>query len=166
MGFYNKYIFISNSYLQNHIVRNTVRKHKTSENLDSYIDKSLSEAIAERSKYIIKQNISKELVCLRKTIHKYQYKLNTKIIKDNIKKQKVLSNKFTNTEVKDFKEMSINTSPKKYENVYTNTSPIMNSKISKSLKIIVKENNEKKRKNFYNNKANATISDRINLNKN
>lgn len=166
MGFYNKYIFISNSYLQNHIVRNTVRKHKTSKDLDSYIDKSLSEAIAERGKYIVKQNISKQLVCLRKTIHKYQYKLNTEIIKDNIKKHKVLSNKFTNTEVKDFNEISINTSPKSYVNMYTNTSPIMNSKISKSLKIIVKENNEKKQKNFYNNKANASISDRINLNKN
>ena len=73
MGFYNKYIFLSNSYLQNHIVRNTVRKYKNSDNLDSYIDSSLSESIAERSKYIANRNINNKLICLRKKINKYKY---------------------------------------------------------------------------------------------
>lgn len=166
MGFYNKYIFYSNSYFQNHIVRNTVRKYKNSDNLDSLIDKTLSESIAERSKYLVNRSINNKLVCLRKKIIKYRSKLNNNVPKDDNKKEKKLLSKFTNTEIKDFKEISINTSPKKYENVCTNTSPIMNSKISKSLKIIEKESNEKKQKNYYNNKANASINDRIHLNKN
>ena len=42
----------------------------------------------------------------------------------------------------------------------------MNNKICESLKVIVKEENNKNNKNYYNNKARASISDRIILNKN
>ena len=162
MGFYNKYIFLSNSYLQNHIVRDTVRKHNRSKNLEMSIDRSLTEIISERNK----NNIKKQLTCLQKTINRYNCKNMNNKSKKNAVTEKCVLDKLTNTDLKDFKEVSINTSPKKLSNACTNTSPVMNNKICESLKVIVKEENSKNNKNYYNNKAKASISDRIILNKN
>lgn len=166
MGFYNKYIFLSNSYLQNYVVRDTVKKHNKSVNLEMSIDRSLIEVISERNKYINKGNIKKKLACLQKTINRYHCKNITNKCEKNVTTEKCVLNKLTNTDIKKFNEVSINTSPKKLSNVCTNTSPVMSNKICESLKVIVREENNKNNKNYYNNKAKASIGDRINLNKN
>lgn len=43
IGFYNKYLFINNSYLRSYIVRDTVRQYRNCKNINKLIDKKLNE---------------------------------------------------------------------------------------------------------------------------
>lgn len=43
IGFYNKYLFINNSYLRSYIVRDTVKQYGNCKNINKLIDKKLNE---------------------------------------------------------------------------------------------------------------------------
>lgn len=164
MSFYNKYIAFSNSYLQNSVVRNIVRNnnHKY-DNLDSQIDEAINEINFYRERYLEKK---KEVQNCKIKIRKIKIKANYlryKFKQDSIyPENKEIG---VNTEKIETSDKALNTRCV-VTNRQTNTSPINNYKVSKSLKLIVKDENKKSNKNYYTNSSKASINNRMALNKN
>jgi hypothetical protein len=64
MGFYNKYIYLSNSYLSIYIARETCRKNYPidSKKLEELIDNDLKKEQMKRSLKLIKQKNMKKIL--------------------------------------------------------------------------------------------------------
>ena len=79
IGFYNKYIFMSNSYQVNHLVRKIVKGNKNKSNnvLNSMIDKQIKTLV--KPKTIEKKKI-KKLVRFSDSIQKCDKYTNTEVI--------------------------------------------------------------------------------------
>ena len=164
MSFYNKYIAFSNSYLQNSVVRNIVKNnyHKY-DNLDSQIEEAIKEINLYRERYLEKkrdiQNCKVKVKKIKIKASYLKYKLNQNGIYPENKEVAV------NTERIETSDKAQNTSTS-LESRQTNTSPINNYKVSKSLKLIVKDENKKSNKTYYTNSSKASINNRMALNKN
>lgn len=82
MGFYNKYIFLNNSYLSIYIARQIYQKNKKSKNLDDKIDTELDKQKIKNSLTNIKQKVQKKISDRKKIVIKPKVE-SLKIIEEN-----------------------------------------------------------------------------------
>ena len=82
MGFYNKYIFLNNSYLSIHIARQIYQKNKKSKNIDELIDTELDKQKIKNSLTNIKQKVQKKISSRKKIVIKPKED-SLKIIEEN-----------------------------------------------------------------------------------
>ena len=164
MGFFNKYIFCSNSYLVLNTVRKVVKENPRKKNINSLIDEKLEDEERFRNQYLNS--------CRKRIINNNENKTKFKkrILKNVNEEHKVeKKNVETNTIKSNIISKSTNTSPKR--DVETNTSP--KEKITKSVNTLpekkiltdINKNENSKSLKYITNKTNASILDRIKLNK-
>ena len=165
MGFFNKYIFCSNSYLVLNTVRKVVKENPRKKNINYLIDEKLEDEERFRNQYL--NSCRKRIV---KNNNENKTKFKKRILKKVNEEHKVeKKNVETNTIKSNIISKSTNTSPKR--DVETNTSP--KEKITKSVitlpekKVLtdINKNENSKSLKYITNKTNASILDRIKLNK-
>ena len=101
MGFYNKYIFLNNSYLSMHIARQTYQKNKDSKNVNDIIDSELDKQKIKNSLTNIKQKVQKKKT-IKKKIIIITPKVNSvkKIEEKIVKKDKKINDKLIKKQMK------------------------------------------------------------------
>ena len=101
MGFYNKYIFLNNSYLSMHIARQTYQKNKDSKNVNDIIDSELDKQKIKNSLTNIKQKVQKKKT-IKKKIIIITPKVNSvkKIQEKTVKKDKKIDDKLIKKQTK------------------------------------------------------------------
>lgn len=151
MGFYNKYIFLNNSYLSMHIARQTYQKNKDYKNINDIIDIELNKQKIKNSLTTIKQKVQKKKTIKKKIIITIPKVNSVNKTEENIPKKKTIK-----------KENYVN---KTEEN-------ILKKKTIKKLNIPKKERNEneikvkilspkKEKEKVKFNSNNASITNRI-----
>mgnify|MGYP001369378281 CR=1 FL=1 len=106
MGFYNKYIFLNNSYLSMHIARQTYQKNKDYKNINEIIDIELNKQKIKNSLTTIKQKVQKKKTIKKKiiitipkvnSVNKTEEKTAKKIEEKTVKKDKKINYKSITT---------------------------------------------------------------------
>lgn len=164
MGFFNKYIFCSNSYLVLNTVRKVVKENPRKKNINFLIDEKLEDEEKLRNQYL--NSCRKRIIYNNENKTKFKKRILKKVNEENNIEKK---NVETNTIKSNIISKSTNTSPKR--DVETNTSP--KEKITKSVNTLpekkvltdINKNQNSKSLKYITNKTNASILDRIKLNK-